>query len=396
MSIVVDNSGADAEPSRLSMRAASSSRCTVRHAVSRQDTWASLTQRFQISRRELLTINQMRIDARLVVGRRLCVATQSRSSGSKPVPVTTVPSTTVTPSTVVGPISPVLTVGELTACGRVSVSWRGAMPDTGVYSVQWVRVNAPNAADFNTYSMVLARGNSITLPNWFVSGAAYAIRVYAMRADWDGYAHTDQNVTAHSTIVTFEVPRCAPPSCAAGGPCSVGDTGPGGGRVFYVAATTFSSPFSDCDPNCRYMEVAPVNHTETGQWCSNTTTLLNVTAQGIGQGMSNTRTAADTCTSGAIRIAADYANNGKTDWHLPSKEEFNELCKFARQQTTGDRTVACDNTGSLQSDFSTDRDHWTSSEISATFSHAQELSVGAGAFDPKTGDGRIRIVRAFG
>ena len=394
MSIAVDNSDADAEPSRINMSTASLPRCTARHVVSRQDTWASLTQRFKISRSELLTINQMRIGARLVVGRRLCVAT--RSSESRPVPVTTVPSTTVTPSTVAGPIAPVLTVGELVACGRVSVAWRGANPDTGVYSVQWVRVNAPNAPDFNTYSMVLARGNSITLPNWFVSGATYAIRVYAMRDDWDGYAHTNQNVTAHSAIVTFEVPPCVPPSCAQGGQCIVGDTGPGGGRVFYVAVGTFSSPFSDCDPNCRYMEVAPVNHVETSQWCSDTTTLLNVTAQGIGQGMSNTRTAANTCTSGAIRLAADYTNNGKTDWHLPSKEEFNELCKFARRQTTGDRTIACDNTGSLQSDFSADRDHWTSSEISATFSHAQELSVGAGAFDPKTGDQRVRIVRAFG
>jgi hypothetical protein len=31
------------------------------------------------------------------------------------------------------------------------------------------------------------------------------------------------------------------------------------------------------------------------------------------------------CISGAIQLAADYSNNGKTDWHLPSKDELDEL-----------------------------------------------------------------------
>ncbi|NDC10203.1 MAG: hypothetical protein EBZ75_12860 [Oxalobacteraceae bacterium] len=108
-------------------------------------------------------------------------------------------------------MAPVLTVGELTACQPVSVSWRGASPDTGLYSLQWVRVSGSGAYDFtNSYTMITVRGTSTSLGNWFGSGATYAIRVFAMRADWDGVWHSTQNVTPHSQVVTFTVPGCAP------------------------------------------------------------------------------------------------------------------------------------------------------------------------------------------
>jgi len=70
-----------------------------------------------------------------------------------------------------------------------------------------------------------------------------------------------------------------------------------------------------------------------------------VTATAIGTGMANTNTARDTCASGAIQIAADYSNAAAIDWHLPSRLELNELCKYARQQTTGDTSVSCISTG---------------------------------------------------
>jgi uncharacterized delta-60 repeat protein len=58
--------------------------------------------------------------------------------------------------------------------------------------------------------MITVRGTSTSLSNWFGSGATYAIRVFAMRADWDGVWHSTQNVTPHSQVVTFTVPGCAP------------------------------------------------------------------------------------------------------------------------------------------------------------------------------------------
>jgi uncharacterized delta-60 repeat protein len=123
-------------------------------------------------------------------------------------PTTT--TTTTTTTTVALPVAPVLTVGELTACQPVTLSWRGASPDTGWYSLQWVRVSGSGGYDFtNSYSMFNVRGTSAVLSGRFLAGVTYAIRVFAMRADWDGVWHSTQNVTPHSQVVTFTVPGCA-------------------------------------------------------------------------------------------------------------------------------------------------------------------------------------------
>ena len=183
-------------------------------------------------------------------------------------------------------------------------------------------------------------------------------------------------------------------SCASGGVCVVGDTGPGGGIVFYVASSDFTSTSSDCGTTCRYLEAATADQSTGIDWCSNTYMSLNVTSTGIGNGMANTTTADTTCTSGAIQIAADYSNNGKTDWHLPSKDELNELCKYARTQTTGDTGVNCASSGSLRAGFSAVA-YWSSSEEQATNAWNQYFSSGYRDNELKVLTGRVRPVRAF-
>jgi uncharacterized delta-60 repeat protein len=59
--------------------------------------------------------------------------------------------------------------------------------------------------------MFNVRGTSTQLSSQFNPGATYAIRVFAMRADWDGVWHSTQNVTPHSQVATFTVPGCALP-----------------------------------------------------------------------------------------------------------------------------------------------------------------------------------------
>jgi hypothetical protein len=95
--------------------------------------------------------------------------------------------------------------------------------------------------------------------------------------------------------------------------------------------------------------------------------------------MSNTTTADRICTSGAIQVAADYTNNSKTDWHLPSKDELAQL--YAQSTTVGG--------------FSTDR-YWSSSELDATTALLQRFSSGSQSVSVKDNAFYVRPVRAFG
>jgi len=104
---------------------------------------------------------------------------------------------------------------------------------------------------------------------------------------------------------------------------AVGDTGPGGGTVFYVSASGFA-----CGPDllstCNYLEAAPSN-SGTIKWCSNTTTSVAGTSTAIGTGAKNTAAMQTACTSGAAQTATGTTSGGKTDWYLPSKDEIQAL-----------------------------------------------------------------------
>jgi len=105
---------------------------------------------------------------------------------------------------------------------------------------------------------------------------------------------------------------------------SVGDVGPGGGKVFYVAAR----------PQYwgRYLEAAPTDYQVIGvprmvPWgCQGT---FMATATAIGTGKANTSAILTNCKTPGI--AADVANKystrtaGAGQWYLPSKDELYEM-----------------------------------------------------------------------
>jgi hypothetical protein len=181
------------------------------------------------------------------------------------------------------------------------------------------------------------------------------------------------------TISISRVSDVAALSCAAGGVCVVGDIGPGGGKVFYVHASGTFACGATLASTCKYLEAAPSDHSSTAKWCSDNSSYLRVTATGIGSGMSNTATADSTCTSGAIQVAADYTNNGKTDWHLPSKDELNQM--YVNKVAIGDFAIAI---------------YWSSSEKDAATAWYQGFGGGYQDADNKEFSDRVRPVRAFG
>ena len=203
--------------------------------------------------------------------------------------------------------------------------------------------------------------------------------------------------TSGSTTATFTLTVVR--TCANGGECVVGNTGPGGGIVFYVSVANFTSTGSDCNTTCKYLEAATSDQGAFEiNWCSNTTSLLGVTATGIGSGMSNTTTADLTCTSGRIQISADYTNNGKTDWYLPSKDELNQMCKWQRGLEWVSNATRCSggtrNTGPGASGF-VDEDYWSSTELNATDAWYQAFADGSQSSTTKGWRPKARPVRAF-
>jgi hypothetical protein len=202
---------------------------------------------------------------------------------------------------------------------------------------------------------------------------------------------------------------------------AVGETGPGGGIVFYVQADggTFTSTGSDCGTTCKYLEAAPNNWGASTTvedlcrgvvadrdpeclWSGNQAGAIGATARGfvVGSGYANTQAAVGQAGGGntaghAITAAWDYTNNTKSDWHLPSRDELNELCKYARdtRQAAG-AAIICDG-GTLRTGFS-NMTYWSSTEDNGERAWVHPFG-GLVTQDGKSWGGHVfRPVRAFG
>ena len=156
------------------------------------------------------------------------------------------------------------------------------------------------------------------------------------------YASGTTAVTTTGPTTTVAVTTTAAPTttialtCATGGVCVVGNTGPGGGIVFYVEASagTFSCG-TTLTATCRYLEAAPTSGTLAWTdaaygWSGNTNTYIGAAAQGgpVGRGLKNTEAIiAQSNTAGmASTIARAYRGpNNLTDWNLPSNGELWEM-----------------------------------------------------------------------
>jgi hypothetical protein len=223
-------------------------------------------------------------------------------------------------------------------------------------------------------------------------------------------------------------------TCANGGSCTVGvDTGPGGGKVFYYSATAFTSTGSTCNTNCHYLEVSPSDQSTGIVWATSVIKCNNLVrnaldcqlnsiyypygtvspadsrtaAPAIGQGMANTNLIYEVLTgdgavstsSYAAGIAWAYTNNSKTDWFLPSKDELNELCKYAKNtgQASGGGTVCAGAISASARGFST-VNYWSSSE-STDGSTAWVQTFNAGTQNNYAKDNLstyyVRPIRAF-
>jgi hypothetical protein len=210
--------------------------------------------------------------------------------------------------------------------------------------------------------------------------------------------------------------------CGANGTtlCAVGVRGPGGGTIFYVDTTNEI-------PGYDYLEAAPTDGvfvgSATGVWatdihrCSTSSSQDCQTSYLSDAGSMNnylqlgTGRAATALiiarhdggffpaarTSYAAGVADSYSNTVGgivvADWWLPSRDELNELCKYARNtlQTVGS-AVTCAG-GTLRSDFSAE--YHSSSEEDFGRVWSQDFGDGSQNSIIKSSEHYVRPVRGF-
>lgn|GEM_PF-3290276 len=141
-------------------------------------------------------------------------------------------------------------------------------------------------------------------------------------------------------VLASDQPAAAGSCEETGNPCAVGDTGPGGGIVFYVA----DEPFTCLDgAQCTVLEVAPAGWNGTDvdpevAWCQVDQPGYAAPVDldpAIGAGWSNTLTINQECgADSAAGIVLAYQGGGLDDWYLPSKDELAALYQ-ARSSVAG-------------------------------------------------------------
>jgi hypothetical protein len=212
-------------------------------------------------------------------------------------------------------------------------------------------------------------------------------------------------------------------SCVAGGPCTVGETGPGGGIIFYVSAGFSCGPTAS--NTCTSLEIAPNGwngtDSESAPWASaaySYTTMKgyggmvedwqDVSLAAIGRGYVNTLAinARDPDATIATRRAQTYRGGNLSDWYLPNVAEANAICKWTTGQNPLNPGTACAGGTKNQSRYGAQSGgllgggYWTSSE--RMYLYGQFYDFGAAwAYsdnadrDDKTKSYRIRPIRAF-
>ena len=199
-------------------------------------------------------------------------------------------------------------------------------------------------------------------------------------------AYAPQTTIVSPTTATTTVINTISATCAKGGTCKVGDVGPGGGKVFYVATSAFTSTGSACNTKCLYLEAAMTNGSPPSTWRPDTAAPWACTYVGtgveIGSGKANTSKIVAKCPTPGI--AADVANKYFTstaaagEWFLPSREE---LKLMSRNKSA---------IGGFSSSW-----YWNSSELDKDNAYYQEFSYGLWSSYDKNFPLFVRPVRAF-
>jgi hypothetical protein len=170
---------------------------------------------------------------------------------------------------------------------------------------------------------------------------------------------------------------------------NVGDTGPGGGKIFYVSKTGFT--MTDDNQLCHYLEAAPSDQSTTLAWASSSYTSTNIAGTGtaIGTGRKNTALILATdANAPAAKACHEYTGGSLTGWFLPSKDELDLMYKNLAQKGLGGFKTVEDTSNYTHV-------YWCSSQSNNSGALTREFTDGSQANDSKGNECSVRAVRAF-
>jgi hypothetical protein len=162
----------------------------------------------------------------------------------------------------------------------------------------------------------------------------------------------------------------------------VGDTGPGGGIIFFVDRFDEYADFT-------YLEVAPVSTQVTRTWATGATnqsaTVSGADSKALGAGHQNTLDIVAQTGNIAATCAAAYCANltsgGQSDWYLGSIAEMRMVYDIVSLQLGG---------GGFSTIY-----YWSSSEYDVSNALYQDFTNGDQGFDYKANTFYVRPVRRF-
>lgn len=263
----------------------------------------------------------------------------------------------------------------------MSVSWSAPSSNGGSALTDYlVQYTTTSGGSYSTYADGTSTATSATITG-LTAGSTYYVRVAAVNAITTG------TYTAESSGVLSK-------TCANGGVCAVGDTGPGGGKIFLTPASSGNS-------TGYWFEAAPSTWfsgtDKNNKWCHNTSYAIGSGAQGtaIGDGYSNTLAIVAYCTSGAAVDARAYSGGSLSDWFLPSDDELQAMY-VARATLSMPATLnqCCPTSGIVNT-----QSYWSSTENPVTNSStwARTVAFNTGGDDNygKIYGFNIRPIRRF-
>ena len=201
--------------------------------------------------------------------------------------------------------------------------------------------------DFDTISGIGYQYDHTLNPN-----TTYYVRAYAI---------TENNISAYGNEVSFTT-------------LSVGQTGPGGGIVFFDKG--------NANGGWQYLESATSDQSTALVWgCVETT--VPGTQLTVGSGAANTSLIVATCIDAnfAAKLCNDLTLGGQSDWFLPSRAELYLMWKNLHQNGLGN--------------FNISDGYWSSTEAFSSHAWYFDISYGAAFTSNKGSTLYVRAVRAF-